>query len=80
MVENDEILDEDFDKWLMALPTELNSWLDKDYLNQIAKDLALTVRKEYRITVVKNVAKTTIRMSWKTILYVAFLMVANIII
>ena len=39
MVENDEILDEDFDKWLMALPTELNSWLDKDYLNQIAKDL-----------------------------------------
>ena len=36
MVENDEILDEDFDKWLMALPTELNSWLDKDYLNQIA--------------------------------------------
>ena len=42
--------------------------------------LALTVRKEYRLTVVKNVAKTTIRMSWKTLLYVAFLMVANIII
>ena len=58
----------------------VNNELNNNEYNQIAKDLALTVRKEYRITVVKNVAKTTIRMSWKTILYVAFLMVANIII
>ena len=54
--------------------------LNNTEYNQIAKDLALTVRKEYRLTVVKNVAKTTIRMSWKTLLYVAFLIVANIII
>ena len=58
----------------------VNNELNNNEYNQIAKDLALTVRKEYRLTVVKNVAKTTIRMSWKTILYVAFLMVANIII
>ena len=58
----------------------VNNELNNNEYNQIAKDLALTVRKEYRLTVVKNVAKTTIRMSWKTLLYVAFLMVANIII
>ena len=58
----------------------VNNELNNNEYNQTAKDLALTIRKEYRITVVKNVAKTAIRMSWKTILYVAFLMVANIII
>lgn len=57
-----------------------NQKLHNQEYKQIDGNLALTVRKEYRLTVVKNVTKTAIRMSWKTLLYVAFLMVANVII
>ena len=57
-----------------------NEELHNQEFNQIEKNLALTVRKEHRLTVVKNATKTTLRMSWKTLLYVAFLMVANIIV
>lgn len=39
MEDNDEITDEEFKQMLKALPTELNSWIDKDYLNQIADEL-----------------------------------------
>lgn len=46
----------------------------------VSNRLALTVRKEHRITVIKNTARTTIRMSVKTILYVLFLMFANIMV
>lgn len=42
--------------------------------------LALTVRKEHRLTIIKRTAKTTIRMSVKTLFYLLFLMFANIII
>ena len=57
-----------------------NQELHNEEYKQIDRNLALTVRKEYRLTVVKNVTKTAIRISWKTLLYVTFLMVANIII
>ena len=57
-----------------------NQELYNQEYKQIDRNLALTVRKEYRLTVVKNVTKTAIRVSWKTLLYVTFLMVANIII
>ena len=57
-----------------------NQELHNQEYNQVDRNLALTVRKEYRLTVVKNVTKTAIRVSWKTLLYVTFLMVANIII
>jgi hypothetical protein len=57
-----------------------NQELHSQEYKQIDRNLALTVRKEYRLTVVKNVTKTAIRMSWKTLLYVTFLMVANVII
>lgn len=42
--------------------------------------LALTVRKEHRLMVIKRTARTTARMSIKTLLYVLFLMLANIVI
>lgn len=42
--------------------------------------LALTVRKEHRLTVIKKATRTTIRMSCKTLLYVLFLMFANILV
>lgn len=42
--------------------------------------LALTVRKEHRLTVIKRTAKTTIRMSVKTLFYLLFLMFANIMV
>ncbi len=42
--------------------------------------LALTVRKEHRLTVIKRTAKTTIRMSVKTLLYILFLMFANVMV
>ena len=57
-----------------------NQELHNQEYKQIDRNLALTVRKEYRLTVVKNVTKTAIRISWKTLLYVTFLMVANVII
>ena len=42
--------------------------------------LALTVRKEHRLIVLKRSARTTIRMSAKTLFYLLFLMLANIVI
>lgn len=36
---NFEMEDGDFEQFLNALPTQLNSWLDKEYLNLIANDL-----------------------------------------
>jgi len=42
--------------------------------------LALTVRKEHRLTVIKKATRTTLRMSWKTLLYVLFLTFANILV
>ena len=57
-----------------------NEELNNQVYNPIEQNLALTVRKEYRLTVVKNITKTTLRMSWKTLAYVAFLMLANVII
>ena len=57
-----------------------NQELHNEEYKQIDRNLALTVRKEYRLTVVKNVTKTAIRVSWKTLLYITFLMVANVII
>ena len=42
--------------------------------------LALTVRKEHRLTVVKRATRTTLRMSWKTLLYALFLTFANILV
>lgn len=42
--------------------------------------LALTVRKEHRLTVIKKATRTTLRISWKTLLYLVFLTVANILV
>ena len=42
--------------------------------------LALKVRKEHRLTVIKRATRTTLRMSWKTLLYVLFLTFANILV
>lgn len=46
----------------------------------ISNDLALTIRKEYRLTIIKKAARTTLRISWKTLLYVVFLTFANILV
>ena len=42
--------------------------------------LALTVRKEHRLIVVKKATQATLRMTKKTLLYVLFLMFANILV
>lgn len=42
--------------------------------------LALTVKKDYKLMVIKKATKTTLRVSWKTLLYVALLTIANIFI
>lgn len=42
--------------------------------------LDLTVRKEHRLMVIKKVGTTTFRMSWKTLLYFAFLTFVNILV
>lgn len=44
----------------------------------VPSSLALTVRKEHRLMVIKRASMTTIRISFKTLLYLAFLTVANI--
>lgn len=49
----------------------------KEYI-PIPNNLALTVRKEHRLMVIKKATRTTLRVSWKTLLYVLFLTVANI--
>ena len=46
----------------------------------VSNHLALTVRKEHRLMVIKKTATTTIRMSVKTLLYILFLMFANIMV
>lgn len=46
----------------------------------VADCLALTVRKEHSLTVIKKASKKIISMSKKTLLYVLFLMFANILI
>lgn len=42
--------------------------------------VALTVRKEHRLMVINKVKKTTIRISLKTLFYVLFLTVVNIVV
>ena len=54
--------------------------MDNQEYIPVSNHLALTVRKEHRIIVLKRTAKTTLRMSIKTILYVLFLMFANVMI
>ena len=51
----------------------------KEYI-PVSNCLALTVRKEHRLTVIKRATRTTIRISWKTLLYALFLTVANILV
>ena len=46
----------------------------------VTNSLALTVRKEHRLTVIKKATRTTLRISWKTLLYLVFLTVANILV
>ena len=46
----------------------------------VEENLALVVRKEHRLTVIKNTTKTVVSMSKKTLLYVLFLMFANILV
>lgn len=49
----------------------------KEYI-PVPGNLALTVRKEHRLMVIKRATRTTLRISWKTLLYLAFLTIANI--
>lgn len=46
----------------------------------VSNCLALTVRKEHRLMVIRKASSTAFRVSWKTILYVVFLTVANILV
>ena len=43
----------------------------EDY-RPVASCMALTVRKEHRLTVIKKATRTTLRISWKTLLYALF--------
>lgn len=54
--------------------------MDNQEYKPVTNCLALTIRKEHRLIVIKNATKTTIRMSWKTLLYVLFLTIANAIV
>ena len=51
----------------------------EDYI-PVASCMALTARKEHRLTVIKRVTRTTLRISWKTLLYALFLTFANILV
>lgn len=51
----------------------------EDYV-PVASCMALTVRKEHRLTVIKKATRTTLRISWKTLLYALFLTFANILV
>ena len=53
--------------------------LDAETFSQIDKNFALTVRREHRLAVVKNISKTTLRLSLKTLAYLTFLIIANVI-
>ncbi len=46
----------------------------------VSNCLALTVRKEHRLIVIKKASTKALRVSWKTILYVIFLTVANVLV
>ncbi len=46
----------------------------------VPSSLALTVRKEHRLMVIKRASRTTIRISFKTLLYALFLTIANILV
>ena len=48
--------------------------------NKSNKNLALAVRKEHNLTVVKGVTKKAIRVSLKTLAYLAFLFIANVLV
>lgn len=54
--------------------------MDTKEYTPVTNCLALTVRKEHRLTVIKRATRTTIRISWKTLLYALFLTVANILV
>lgn len=54
--------------------------MDTKEYTPVSNCLALTVRKEHRLTVIKRATRTTIRISWKTLLYALFLTVANILV
>lgn len=44
----------------------------------VSNCLSLTVRKEHRLIVFKSASTTAFRISWKTLLYLALLTVANV--
>ena len=46
----------------------------------VASNLALTVRKEHRLTVIKKATRTTLRVSWKSLLYAFLLTFINILV
>ena len=46
----------------------------------VSNCLALTVRKEHRLMVIKRASRTTIRISWKTLVYALLLTFANILV
>ena len=54
--------------------------MDTHEYKPISNCLALTVRKEHRLIVLKKATKTTLRISWKTLLYALLLTFANIIV
>lgn len=51
----------------------------EDY-KPVVSCMALTIRKEHRLTVIKRATRTTLRISWKTLLYALFLTFANILV
>lgn len=46
----------------------------------VSNCFALTVRKEHRLMVIKKASRTTLRMSWKTLLYAILLTFTNILV
>jgi len=54
--------------------------MDTHEYKPVSNCLALTVRKEHRLMVIKKASRTTFRISWKTLLYVLFLTVVNIVV
>jgi len=54
--------------------------MDTHKYTPVPQSLSLTIRKEHRLTVIKKASQTTLRMSWKTLLYLLFLTFANIVI
>ncbi len=52
--------------------------MDTREYKPVSNCLALTVRKEHRLVVIKKFTSNTVRISWKTLLYVLFLTIANV--